>query len=78
MTDGIDTDDLSLAPGIALDTLRDIQPATAREVTDHCPLKFGTARKALARLHDAGYVERRPDPRDARASLYELTAAVDT
>lgn len=72
MTDSTDEYDLTLSARVALGALTTLQPASAREVADNSVLTYQTARKALSRLHDHGLVDRRPDPQDARVSLYEI------
>lgn len=67
---------IGLHPGqeMILLQLRKQGGATQGELADRCGVEAPTISKALARMESGGWVERREDERDARASRIYLTA----
>lgn len=51
------------------------QPIIARRIAEHLNMSRAGVSKSLAKLERRGYVERTPNPADARASLVSITEA---
>jgi DNA-binding MarR family transcriptional regulator len=61
-----------LAPLSALDRLG---PARVSRLADELQVDLSVASRQVAALHEAGYVERIPDPRDGRSQSLKVTPA---
>jgi len=59
----------------ALITVERHGPLTPSELADRERIQRPTATRILGRLHEAGLVERTPDPDDGRSALIALTPA---
>jgi DNA-binding MarR family transcriptional regulator len=66
--------DLSPSQTAALATIERHGPLTPSEVAAHERIQRPTATRVLARLEEAGLVERAADPGDRRSSLITITA----
>jgi DNA-binding MarR family transcriptional regulator len=66
---------LSPTQGAALATIACHGPLTPSELALRERIQRPTATRVLARLEEAGLVERTPDPADRRSSLVSSTAA---
>src|ERR687886_1969666 len=69
--------DAGLSPSLisALWTIDRRGPLTPSELAAHERVQRPTATRVLARLEDAGLVDRAPDPADRRSSLISASAA---
>jgi DNA-binding MarR family transcriptional regulator len=67
--------DLSPSQSAALATIDRHGPLTPSELADRERVKRPTATRVLARLEEAGLVDRARDPEDRRSSLVALTPA---
>ena len=67
--------DLSPSLTAALSTVERHGPLTPSELARCERIQRPTATRVLARLHDAGLVERAADPEDRRSSLISITPA---
>jgi DNA-binding MarR family transcriptional regulator len=67
--------DLSPSLTAALSTVERHGPLTPSEVAARERIQRPTATRVLARLEEAGLVERTPDPQDRRSSLVSVTPA---
>jgi DNA-binding MarR family transcriptional regulator len=67
--------ELSPTQGAALVTIDCHGPLTPSELAAREKIQRPTATRVLARLGEAGLVERAPDPDDRRSSLVSITAA---
>ena len=67
--------DLSPTQGAALVTIAAFGPLTPSELAARERIQRPTATRVLARLEEAGLVERTSDPADRRSSLVTATAA---
>jgi DNA-binding MarR family transcriptional regulator len=69
--------DAGLGPSLisALATIDRHGPLTPSELAAHERVQRPTATRLLARLEDAGFVERAPDPGDRRSSLISVSTA---
>lgn len=65
--------ELSPTQGAALATIDCHGPLTPSELAARERIQRPTATRVLARLEDAGLVERTPDPDDRRSSLVSIT-----
>jgi DNA-binding MarR family transcriptional regulator len=68
-------EDLSPSQSAALATIDRHGPLTPSELADRERVKRPTATRVLARLEEAGLVDRARDPQDGRSSLVALTPA---
>jgi len=68
-------EDLSPSQSAALATIDRHGPLTPSELADRERVKRPTATRVLARLEEAGLVDRTRDPQDGRSSLVALTPA---
>jgi DNA-binding MarR family transcriptional regulator len=68
-------EDLSPSQSAALATIDRHGPLTPSELADRERVKRPTATRVLARLAEAGLVDRTRDPQDGRSSLVALTPA---
>jgi len=69
--------DLSPSQGTALATIAAHGPLTPSELATRERIQRPTATRVLARLEEAGWVERDVDPADRRSSLVRATVAGD-
>src|SRR3954470_7938312 len=69
--------ELSPSQGTALATIAAHGPLTPSELATRERIQRPTATRVLARLEEAGWVERAVDPADRRSSLVRATAAGD-
>ncbi len=67
--------DLDRAASTLLLRIDELGPARLSDVADAAGVDISTASRPVARLVDDGYVERRADPADARASLLRCTTS---
>src|SRR5919199_6625492 len=67
--------DLSPSLTAALSSIERHGPLTPSELAAHERVQRPTATRLLARLEDAGLIERAPDPTDRRSSLISASAA---
>src|SRR5262245_31620152 len=67
--------DLDRAASTLLMRIDEQGPARLSDIAGAAGVEISTASRPVARLVDDGYVERRPDPADARASLLRATPA---
>ena len=69
--------DAGLSPSLisALSTIDRRGPLTPSELAAHERVQRPTATRVLARLEDAGLVDRAPDPADRRSSLISASTA---
>jgi DNA-binding MarR family transcriptional regulator len=65
--------DLDRAASTLLLRIDELGPARLSDIADAAGVEISTASRPVARLVDEGYVERRADPADARASLLRST-----
>jgi len=65
-------EDLPPSANYVLDVLDADGELTAAELSDRTSLPVSTVQDALARLKQSDVVESRPDPRDARRTLYDI------
>ena len=65
--------DLDRAASTLLTRIDELGPARLSYIAGAAGVDISTASRPVARLVDDGYVERRPDPADARASLLRTT-----
>jgi DNA-binding MarR family transcriptional regulator len=68
-------EDLSPSQAAALATIDRHGPLTPSELADRERVKRPTATRVIARLEEAGLVDRARDPQDGRSSLVGLTPA---
>jgi DNA-binding MarR family transcriptional regulator len=66
--------DLSPSQTAALATIERHGPLTPSELATHERIQRPTATRVIARLEEAGLVERAADPTDGRSSLVSMTA----
>lgn len=67
----MDVEELSASDVLVLQVVREDGPVPRREVNDAVPVADRTVGKCLTRLREHGFVERRPNPLDARGYVYE-------
>ncbi len=65
--------DIERASAVMLARVEELEPARLSELADAAGVDISTASRQVARLVDDGYVERRADPDDRRASAHRLT-----
>ncbi|MFV0259344.1 MAG: MarR family winged helix-turn-helix transcriptional regulator [Acidimicrobiales bacterium] len=58
---------------VLLHRLRELGPSRMSRLAEVIGVDISTASRSVGRLVAAGYVERRPDPSDGRASLHSLS-----
>ncbi|MFV0525426.1 MAG: MarR family winged helix-turn-helix transcriptional regulator [Acidimicrobiales bacterium] len=58
---------------VLLHRLRELGPSRMSRLAEVTGVDISTASRSVGRLVAAGYVERRPDPSDGRASLHSLS-----
>jgi DNA-binding MarR family transcriptional regulator len=66
------SEDLPPSANYVYDVLAQDGELTAAELSDQTSLPVSTVQDALARLKHADIVSSRPDPRDARRTLYDI------
>src|SRR3954453_4791904 len=66
--------DLSPTQGAALATIDCHGPLTPSELAPRAPIQRPPATRVLARLEEAGLIERTADPSDRRSALLSTTA----
>ena len=67
--------DLERASAVMLWRVGDHQPARLSTLAEAAGVEMSTASRQVAGLVERGYVERRPDPDDGRATVHRLTEA---
>jgi DNA-binding MarR family transcriptional regulator len=67
--------DLERASAVMLWRLGDHEPARLSTLAEAAGVEISTASRQVAGLVERGYVERRPDPDDGRATVHRLTDA---
>lgn len=67
--------DFDRSSWILLLRIAENEPVRLSEIADAIGIDASTASRQVARLVDAGVVERRPDPADGRALLHQLTTS---
>jgi len=65
------SEELTASDVLVLQAIREDGPATRRDLNSEVPIADRTVGRCLERLREHGFVERRPNPRDARGYLYE-------
>lgn len=67
--------DIERASAVMLARVDELGPARLSELAEAAGVDVSTASRQVARLVSDGYVTRRPDPDDRRASAHELSPA---
>ncbi|WP_197425539.1 MarR family transcriptional regulator [Halobacterium sp. CBA1126] len=67
----MDEDGLSASDVLVLQVVREEGPVPRKEINESVPVADRTVGKCLSTLREDGFVERRPNPRDARGYVYE-------
>ncbi|MDZ7674752.1 MAG: MarR family transcriptional regulator [Acidimicrobiales bacterium] len=65
--------DIERSGSVMLARIEEFEPVRLCDLADMGGIDTSTASRQVARLVDAGYVERRPDPDDGRATGHYLT-----
>lgn len=65
--------DIERAGAVMLARIEELEPARLSDVADAAGIEISTASRQVAKLVSNGFVDRSPDPDDARAALHRLT-----